>query len=483
MCRFPRSAGYVSALMDRSDLVVVANRGPVSFSRSKSGDLESHRGGGGLVASLAPLLEGTGAMWVAAAMSEADREAAEAGVIETSGLRYRCLGIDPATYRMAYDVVANSALWFAHHHLFDLPRRPRIDRHWHEAWEGYRTYNEVFARAVADEAPEGAVVLAQDYHLSLLATELGPKRPDLRLVHFHHTPFAEPSWLSVLPDEWVQQLLGGLSGFRACGFHSGRWERSFRACCEEFLGHTPATFVSGLPAAVDDLRLLADSAEVRRQGELLDEIIGDRQVVVRVDRLELSKNILRGFQAYEEMLARRPQLRGRVVFLAFCYPSRESLADYASYHQEVEATVEMVNGRWGGKGWTPIVLHAEDNFPRSVAALARYDVLLVNPVRDGMNLVAKEGALVNDRDGVVVLSRQAGAWDELGQHAIGINPFDVSGTADGLELALSLSARERRAYAEGARSAASRRPLQSWLDDQLAAAGGPMPPLESPQRP
>ena len=455
--------------MDGSRLVIVANRGPVSFSRAESGELVSRRGGGGLVASLAPLVEGTGATWVGAAMNDADREAASGGIIETAGLRFRCLDIDPATYRMAYDVVANSALWFAHHHLFDLPRRPRIDRHWHEAWEGFRTYNEVFARAVADEAPEGAVVLAQDYHLSLLATELAAKRPDLRLVHFHHTPFAEPSWLSVLPDEWVQQLLTGLAGYRACGFHSARWERSFRACCEEFLGRTPTTFVSGLPAAVDELRRMAESAEVRHEGELLDQVIGDRQVIVRVDRMELSKNILRGFHAYNEMLERRPQLRGRVVFLAFCYPSRESLADYASYHQEVDATVEMINRRWGDENWTPIVLHAEDNFPRSVAALRRYDVLLVNPVRDGMNLVAKEGAVVNDCDGVIVLSRQAGVWDELGEHTIGVNPFDVSGTADALELALSLEAGDRAARGRSAAQAASRRSLPDWLDDQLAA--------------
>jgi trehalose 6-phosphate synthase len=461
--------------MEGSQLVIAANRGPVSFSRSRSGELESRRGGGGLVASLAPLVEGSGATWVAAAMNDADREAAASGIIETAGLRFRCLDIDRATYRMAYDVVANSALWFVHHHLFDLPRRPRIDRHWHEAWEGYRAYNQVFARAVADEAPEGAIVLTQDYHLSLMATELGPKRPDLRLVHFHHTPFAEPSWLSVLPDEWIQQLLEGLIAFRTCGFHSARWERSFQACCEEFLGRTPQTFVSGLPAAVDDLRRMADSDEVRREAKLLEQVIGDRKVIVRVDRMELSKNILRGFQAYDEMLARRPELRGGVIFLAFCYPSREALADYASYHQEVEATAEMVNRRWGNDEWTPIVLHAEDNFPRSVAALRRYDVLLVNPVRDGMNLVAKEGAVVNDADGVIVLSRQAGVWDELGEHAIGINPFDISGTADALDTALSMDTESRRARAAALHIAASTRSLSDWLDDQLGAARGSRP--------
>jgi trehalose 6-phosphate synthase len=457
--------------MDGSGLVIAANRGPVSFARSASGELEPRRGGGGLVASLAPLLEGSGATWVGAAMSEADREAAAGGAVETAGIRYRCLDIDPATYQMAYDVIANSALWFAHHHLWDLPRRPRIDRYWHQAWDGYRAYNEAFARAIADEAPEGAVVLAQDYHLSLMATDLADKRPDLKLVHFHHTPFADPSWLSVLPDQWVQELLSGLAAYQSCGFHSARWERSFLACCDEFLGRRPPTFVSGLPAAVEDLRRIAASEDAEREAARLDQVIGDRQVIVRVDRMELSKNILRGFLAYDEMLSRRPELRGRVVFLAFCYPSRETLADYASYHQEVETTVDLVNRHWGDEKWTPIVLQAQDNFPRSVAALGRYDVLLVNPVRDGMNLVAKEGALLNQRNGVLVLSRQAGAWDELGKHAIGVNPFDISETADALAHALGLPAEERAERNRGTARAASARSLSDWLDDQLTAAG------------
>ncbi|HUZ44937.1 MAG TPA: trehalose-6-phosphate synthase [Acidimicrobiales bacterium] len=457
--------------MDGSRLVIAANRGPVSFGRDDSGALVTKRGGGGLVASLAPLVEGTGATWVGAAMGEADREATAGGVVETSGLRYRCLDIDAATYRMGYDVIANSALWFVHHHLFDLPRRPAIDRHWHDAWDGFRAYNQMFGQAVADEAPEGALVLVQDYHLSLLAAELAAQRPDLRLVHFHHTPFAEPAWLSVLPDEWVRQLLGGLASFHACGFHSARWERSFLACCQEVLGVTPRTFVSGLPAAVDDLAQVAASDACAREGRLIDEVVGDRKLIVRVDRMELSKNIVRGFLAYEELLARREDLRGQVVFLAYCYPSRETLPEYVEYRADVETTAQQVNDRWGTREWSPVVLNTDDNFARSVTALTRYDALLVNPVRDGMNLVAKEGAALNRNDGVVVLSRQAGAWDELSEASIGVNPFDVTETADALDRALAMPAEERRRMSAAARSAATARSLRDWLDDQLAAVG------------
>ncbi|HUZ43217.1 MAG TPA: trehalose-6-phosphate synthase [Acidimicrobiales bacterium] len=457
--------------MDGSRLVIAANRGPVSFTRDASGNLVTKRGGGGLVASLAPLVEGTGATWVGAAMSEADREATAGGVVETSGLRYRCLDIDAATYRMAYDVIANSALWFVHHHLFDLPRSPVINSQWYEAWEGYRAYNEIFGRAVADEAPDGAVVLVQDYHLSLLATELAAKRPDLRLVHFHHTPFAEPDWLAVLPPEWVRQLLDGLAAFHACGFHSARWARSFRACCGEVLGHTPETFVSGLPAAVGDLEAMAASEACTAEGRRIDEVVGDRRLIVRVDRMEPSKNIVRGFQAYDELLSRRPELRGRVVFMAFCYPSRETLSEYVAYSADVEAAARAVNERWGTAEWSPVALHTDDNFARSVAALSRYDALLVNPVRDGMNLVAKEGAALNQRNGVVVLSRQAGAWDELSEASLGINPFDVKETTDALEHVLTMGPEERRSMSAAARTSATARSLRAWLDDQLAAVG------------
>jgi len=229
--------------------------------------------------------------------------------------------------------------------------------------------------------------------------------------------------------------------------------------------------VSGLPVAVDDLAQVAASDACAREGRLIDEVVGDRRLIVRVDRMELSKNIVRGFLAYEELLARREDLRGHVVFLAYCYPSRETLPEYVEYHANVEATAHQVNDRWGTREWSPVALHTDDNFARSVAALTRYDALLVNPVRDGMNLVAKEGAALNRNNGVVVLSRQAGAWDELSEASIGVNPFDVTETADALERALAMPAEERRRMSAAARAAPTARSLRDWLDDQLAAVG------------
>jgi trehalose 6-phosphate synthase len=199
--------------------------------------------------------------------------------------------------------------------------------------------------------------------------------------------------------------------------------------------------------------------------------VGDRQVIVRVDRMELSKNLLRGFWAFDELLEVQPERRGRVVFVALAYPTRQGLADYLAYQNEVESTVERINQRWATPGWTPIVLAVEDDYPRSLAAMTRYDVLLVNPVRDGLNLVAKEGPLLNTRHGVLVLSREAGAIDELAGGAISLNPFDVSATAAALATALDLPADERKERSDHLRRAVLARRPADWLADQLAVLG------------
>ena len=204
----------------------------------------------------------------------------------------------------------------------------------------------------------------------------------------------------------------------------------------------------------------------------IEDSIGgtDRKVIVRVDRMELSKNILRGFWAFEELLEDEPEHREHVVFVALAYPTRQGLPEYLAYQDEVETEAARINDRWATPGWTPIVLEVEDDYPRSLAALTRYDVLLVNPVRDGLNLVAMEGPLVNARNGVVALSREAGAFDQLARGALEINPFDVTGTATVLSKALAMDGEERAARSASLRAAIeARRPLD-WLEDQLIAA-------------
>jgi trehalose 6-phosphate synthase len=451
-------------------LAVASNRGPVSFDYDENGALVARRA----ASTLGPGVERHRALWLASAVSDADRDAARAGVVDAAGFRFRSLVTAADQYRMYYDVIANGTLWFLHHGLWDLPRQPLFDRRWWAAWDAYVRVNHTFAKVIADEVVDGGTVLVQDYHLSLVCGELAKLRPDLRTAFFAHTPFCSPAELRLLPDEVVHSILSGLAAAGACGFHTSRWAAAFDACCEERLGHVPATFVSPAAPDGDDVARVASSAACAEELRHLDRQIGDCRLIARVDRIELSKNLLRGFAAFDDLLEQRAPLRGNVVFAAFVYPSREGLAEYRAYRRDVESAVKAINQKWSTAEWTPVLLDTTDNYARSIAALRRYDVLLVNPVRDGLNLVAKEGPLVNEHDGVVALSRGAGVWDEIGDHTIEVHPFDVVGTSDALGAALDLSPADRAVQAAALRRAAGSRTPIDWFDEVLAAARTPL---------
>ena len=452
------------------DVVVVSNRGPVSFTRADDGSLIPRRGSGGLVSGLSPVVASTGALWVAAAMSDPDREAAAQGTMDVDGLRVRLVDIDAATFTAAYEVVCNANLWFVHHGLFDATHRPAHDHRFDAAWASYRHVNVAMADAVAKEAPEGAVVLVQDYHLTLVAKFLADLRPDLRCVHFTHTPFTDPDGLRLLPDAAATEMLAGLGAHVACGFHTQRWADRFVACCTERGVTAPPTFVAPLGPDPDDLASSAASPAVATASQAVTALAGGRRLVVRVDRIEPSKNIVRGLRAFDLLLTEYPQWREKVTFAAFIYPSRETLPEYLAYRQEVTSTVAWVNERWGTADWVPVVANLGDDYPTSLAALGAYDVLLVNPIRDGLNLVAKEGPLLNGRDGVLVLSSEAGAADELGDAALVVNPFDLAATAEALHRALTMGDPERAERATALRSLAAAHSPHTWFDAQVAAA-------------
>jgi trehalose 6-phosphate synthase len=445
-------------------LVLVSNRGPISFVRDEAGHLQPRRGGGGLVVVLGPGAQRSDALWLAATTDPSVSAA------DVDGLRFQPVPLDPADYAAYYDVIANQTLWFCLHGLWDLPRRPRFDRHWWGAWDRFQSVNEQLAAAADSATAPGGTVLIQDYQLALVPALLAKRRPDVRTATFIHTPWCSPEELSVLPDQVADTVLRGLAGGGACGFHSARWASSFGDCCRDRLGFSPATFVAAAAPNMGDLRSVAASPACDAELTALDSLVGDRQLIVRVDRIEPSKNVLRGFWAFDELLETRPDLRGRVVFAAMVYPSRLGLAEYQAYGQEVQALAAVINDRWSDGDWTPVLLDPEDNYPRSVAALRRYDVLLVNPVRDGLNLVAKEGPLVNERDGVLVLSDRAGAADELGPHVLEVNPFDVSNMASRLALAVEMSMSERSRLASGLRSAAAATTPLHWFETLISSA-------------
>ncbi len=452
-----------------SPVVLVSNRGPLSF-KEDDGRLVARRGAGGLVSGLSPLVVDTDTMWIAAALSPGDQKAAEKGVIEAEGMRVRTLAIDPEVLSQAYDVICNSTLWFLYHGLHDLSRRPIIDGGWRQAWESFRTYNQTFADVVAADSPLEAIVLAQDYHLALLGPMLRAQRPDLTTIHFSHTPFAPPMQMRVLPHEYAAELLEGMAGYDACGFHSPRWADDFQRSCQDILGIEPSTFVAPLAPDPDDMAAVAGSDACAASVADLDDHLAGRKLIVRVDRIELSKNLLRGFRAFDLLLSDRPDLRGQVIFRALGYPSREGLPEYLAYRQEVETLADVINRRWRTEHWCPIELDFEDDFPKSVAHLRRYDVLFVNPIRDGLNLVAKEGPLVNETHGTVVLSREAGIHDELEGAVIGVNPFDIVEQASALATALDRSPAERAVAASDLTNRARLRTPKDWLADQITVA-------------
>jgi trehalose 6-phosphate synthase len=305
-------------------------------------------------------------------------------------------------------------------------------------------------------------------------------RPDLRIGHFSHTPWAPPEYFRMLPDDIARQVLDGMLGADRLGFLTHRWADAFTACAEEFAGGTGTTEIGvhGLGADADFLRRRAHEDDVEERITALRREIGTapdgspRRTVVRVDRTELSKNIVRGLLAYRQLLEDEPSWRERLVHVAFAYPSRQDLAVYRDYTAEVQRVADEINKRYGTPGWTPVVLHVKDDFARSLAAYRLADVALVNPIRDGMNLVAKEVPVVSDEGCVLVLSREAGAFEEMGEDSLAVNPYDVSATARALHEALTMPAAERAERCKRLSAAATALPPAQWFMEQLNALKG-----------
>ena len=461
----------------RRKLIVVSNRGPVSYGRAADGTRTAKRGGGGLVTALRSLVQYHDVTWIASAITEEDRVVAGETVEEIardgSPYRLRMVAHDRQAYDWYYNVVANPMLWFVQHSLWELPYAPRIDAAFHRAWaEGYVPVNASFADAVAAElerTPDAAVFF-HDYHLYLAPRMVRERRADATLMHFVHIPWPQPDSWSILPSGARSAIHDGLIANDVIGFHTDRWRRNFIYSVRELLGEdvTAKTVTAPISVDVAEFTRLAQSDAVLQAEQ---EVLAGRpeKLVVRVDRTDPSKNIVRGFRAFELYLDAHPEMHRRVGMLALLDPSRQDIPEYAEYLGAIQREARRVNDRFQQSGWRPIDLEIADDFAKSVAAYKQFDVLLVNAIFDGMNLVAKEAPLINERAGVVVLSENAGAHAELGEWALTVNPFDVEGQAEALEHGLSMDAGERSMRLEAIRAHVREHDLNQWTDTLLAA--------------
>lgn len=440
-------------------------RGPLVFERTTSGAIDARRGPGGVVSAIAPVAAEQGATWVAAATDDLARSA-DAARVARGQYNVVPVPVETEVHYEHYEVFSNPFLWFVLHGMYDGALAPVLTERMNSAWDAYVSVNTAFAEAIAEEAATNDLVLVQDYHLMLVPELLRALRRDLRVAFFLHTPFCWPNEWEIVPERFRRRI-GASLGSVPSGFHTARWELAFRLST----GTAAGTYVSSLSPDIEIVRSEAARPDVAVELSRLEEDAQDRHVIARVDRLDLTKNIVRGFLAYEYLLATNPQWHERVVFVASCVPSRSAIPEYARYADDVREVVERVNERYGTADWQPIRYYINDNISRSMALLRRYDVLLVNPIRDGMNFVAKEGAVVNERSGVIVLTRGAGAFDDLESGIVEADAPDIVGTAGALKHALEMDSEERRHRSRALLGSVGRwRVPKAWLADQVAAA-------------
>lgn len=484
----------VTRLLEGCQPIIVANRAPLFLQGDRlTGNETLVRGAGGLVTAMAALAQATRAIWVAAARDASDRHLAERADetghvnLEADGQNYSVAFISPSpeAYELYYNEVSNPLLWFIHHYLWDLGHEPIITRDTERAWkDGYVVVNEMFARRVIEEARAASrppMVLIQDYQLYLVPDLVRKELPHAAIMHFIHVPWSNPAYWRILPRHMRNAILLGLLGNDIIGFHTRHDVRNFLVTCEELL-HLGVDFGDGVvfhqgrrvrvrayPLGIDvnEFIALGNSPEVAAEEQAIlawrPEIL-----ILRVDRTDLSKNIVRGFLAFERMLERHPELATRVQFWAYLQETRQTIDDYRSYLGNVLSTAARINRRFMQKGWMPVKVEVESNMNKAAAAYRQYDTLLVNPIYDGMNLVAKEGPLINQREGVLVLSENAGAHEELGEFALTVNPFDVDQTADALHRAITMDAGERSRRATRLKEAVTTGDVSRWISRQLS---------------
>jgi trehalose 6-phosphate synthase len=482
-----------TAAGDKPLIVIASNRGPFSFKVKKDGTVTHSRGSGGLVTALGALAEQHEVLWVAVALSKGDRAWADLqgdkpAVVD--GVRLRLFAPPKRRYDRYYNVIANPLLWFIQHQLWDIPRTPSITSETWQAWHrGYVAINKQFAEVIADSVRDTGrpvLVFPQDYHLYLVPLFLREMLGDqVQIQPFVHIPWPGPDAWRILPEKMRSTLLHSMLQSDRIGFQTTRDAFNFVQCCRLYVpdahsrGLRNAVFYRerkidtiAYPISIDVDQVQALSEEPRThllKGQLLNAI-GDLKLIVRVDRIEPSKNILRGLEAFRALLESHPEHQRKVHLLALLVPSRMEVGEYQDYLQQIMAQAGMINAEFSDEYWEPTRIWVGENYYRALAALQLYDVLLVNPIADGMNLVAKEGVLVNQRDGVLLLSEQAGAYYELGEHALSVPPFDIHSTAEAMHQALTMPADERQRRAQILRQQVQGAGVRTWFYRQVEDA-------------
>jgi len=494
------SQDLVERVMEERQLIVASNRGPVTFSRSADGSFSARQGSGGLVTAVSAVLQGRQAIWIAAAMTDGDR--ARASAAEDAGetlimphgagsrFKLRFAVPTPEAYHQYYNVISNPLLWFLQHYLWDTPRSPDITHETWSAWrDGYVKVNEMFAGEIllaceqTDQHQE-PIIMLQDYHLYLCGQMIREQRPHAIIQHFVHIPWPDPDYWRLIPSEMRRAICEGMLGCDIVGFQTPDHARSFMHTCEAYVPGIEVSYShnvviwNGRTIAVNHYPISIDAEAVRKTAHSQEARAYERYLpthfneftILRVDRAEPSKNIVRGFNAFDRFLEAHPEYKNRVNFIAVTQPSRMDVKEYREYLDDMSATVGRINAKYANveTGWQPIQIIMGESYPRVLAAMRWYDVLLVNSIIDGMNLVAKEGALINERSGVIILSEGAGAALQLGEHALMVSPADIEGTADAIYTALTMPFSERQRRAQALRASVETDDVTVWFQQQLA---------------
>ncbi|QEL17750.1 alpha,alpha-trehalose-phosphate synthase (UDP-forming) [Limnoglobus roseus] len=474
-------------------LIVVANREPYIHRRANGG-VELMRPAGGLTTALDPVMQACGGVWVGHGSGDADRETADARgrlAVPPDDPTYtlRRVWLTPEQEEGYYYGFANSTLWPLCHQVY---RRPTFDP---AHWAVYREVNELFAAAVLEEARGGpAVIFVQDYHFALLPGLLKAARPDLVVAQFWHVPWPNPETFRVCP--WAGELLDGMLGNDLLGFHIQYHCNNFletvdrtvesRICRERFsVGRGDRqTRVLPFPISVDpDLAAEYTVGWQDRVGELrAAHGLGDRPLVVGVDRVDYTKGIPERVRAVGRLLERHPEWVGKFHLVQLGAPSRTNLPAYRDLNAEVQTLADAVNRTHGTADWQPVVFVNRHCGPEDIYALYRDAAgCVVSSLHDGMNLVAKEFVTArDDGQGTLVLSQFTGAAREL-TDAVLVNPFDVDGLAAGLHAALAMPADEQRRRMRRMRAQVSDNNIYRWAGMLLSEASKLVPDADPPE--